>query len=46
MNNRTAWVGRDFRTGWVMNLALVITLALFAWVGGRELVEGVGALAQ
>jgi Mn2+/Fe2+ NRAMP family transporter len=46
MNNRTAWVGRDFRTGWGMNLALVITLALFAWVGGRELGEAVGALVQ
>jgi Mn2+/Fe2+ NRAMP family transporter len=44
MNNRTAWVGRDFRTGWVMNVALAVTLVLFAWVGGRELVGAVSAL--
>jgi len=44
MNNRTAWVGRDYRTGWVMNVALVVTLVLFAWVGGRELVGALGAL--
>jgi Mn2+/Fe2+ NRAMP family transporter len=44
MNNRTAWVGREFRTGWVMNLALGITLAFFAWVGGRELIAAARSL--
>jgi len=44
MNNRTAWVGRDFRTGWVMNLALGTTLALFAWIGGRELLAALRGL--
>jgi len=40
MNNRGRWVGERFRNGWLVNLALSITLAFFAWVGGRE------ALAQ
>jgi Mn2+/Fe2+ NRAMP family transporter len=30
MNNRTAWVGRAFRTGWVTNVVLVLPLGLFA----------------
>ena len=44
MNNRTAWVGYQFRSGWVTNLALAATLALFAWVGGRELVTALRGL--
>jgi Mn2+/Fe2+ NRAMP family transporter len=44
MNNRAAWVGKDFRSGWVTNLALGATLALFAWVGGRELMAAVRGL--
>lgn len=44
MNNRTAWVGREFRTGWVTNLALGLTLALFAWIGGGELLAALRAL--
>jgi len=44
MNNRAAWVGRDFRTGWVMNLALLATLGFFAWVGGGELVTALRPL--
>jgi Mn2+/Fe2+ NRAMP family transporter len=46
MNNRTAWVGREFRTGWVTNAALVVTLALFAWIGGGELVAAVRQLLR
>jgi Mn2+/Fe2+ NRAMP family transporter len=46
MNNRTAWVGREFRTGWVMNLTLGVTLLLFAWVGGGEVLAAVGALLE
>jgi Mn2+/Fe2+ NRAMP family transporter len=44
VNNRSAWVGREFRSGWVTNLALGATLAFFAWVGGRELVSAVHGL--
>jgi len=44
MNNRTAWIGREFRTGWMTNAALTVTLALFAWIGGGELVAAVRAL--
>ena len=44
MNNRPAWVGREFRSGWVVNLALVATLAFFGWVGWGELVDAVRRL--
>lgn len=33
MNNRTAWVGKGFRNGWVVNALLAATLALFAALG-------------
>ncbi|MGH7568417.1 MAG: Nramp family divalent metal transporter [Gemmatimonadales bacterium] len=36
MNTRTAWVGRDFRNGWVTNLVLLTTLAVFAYLGWGE----------
>jgi Mn2+/Fe2+ NRAMP family transporter len=44
MNTRTAWVGREFRNGWLTNIVLVATFLLFAWIGGREIVSRVGAL--
>ncbi len=34
MNNRTAWVGREFRNGWLTNLVLVATLVFFAYIAG------------
>jgi Mn2+/Fe2+ NRAMP family transporter len=46
MNNRSDWVGREFRTGWVTNAALMVTLAVFAWIGGGELVAAVRGLAR
>lgn len=46
MNNRTAWVAREFRTGWVTNTALVVTLGIFAWIGGGELVAAVRGLVR
>jgi hypothetical protein len=46
MNNRTGWVGREFRTGWMTNLALGVTLALFAWIGGGELAAAVRDLVR
>jgi Mn2+/Fe2+ NRAMP family transporter len=46
MNNRASWVGQDFRTGWVTNVALAVTLALFAWVGGGELMVAVHGLLR
>jgi len=39
MNNRTDWIGRDFKNGWLVNLLLALTLVFFAYVGGLELVE-------
>jgi Mn2+/Fe2+ NRAMP family transporter len=44
MNNRARWVGREYRSGWVINLALVATLAFFAWVGWGELAAAVRRL--
>ncbi len=44
MNTRTAWVGRDFRNGWVTNLALLATLAVFAYVGWGEAVASLQGL--
>ena len=46
MNARTTWVGRDLRNGWVTNLALVATLAVFAWIGWGEIVASLAALAR
>jgi Mn2+/Fe2+ NRAMP family transporter len=37
MNNRRAWVTAEFRNGWVANLLLGFILALFAWIGMREI---------
>lgn len=39
MNNRTAWVGRDFKSGWLINGLLIATLAFFAYVGALKLVD-------
>jgi hypothetical protein len=36
MNNRTQWVGKEFRTGWLMNAVLAGALLLFAYAGVRE----------
>jgi Mn2+/Fe2+ NRAMP family transporter len=33
MNNRTRWIGRRFRNGVAANAVLLVTLALFAWIG-------------
>lgn len=38
MNNRRDWVG-DLRSGWVTNLALILALALFAYLGLVEIAE-------
>jgi hypothetical protein len=39
MNNREAWVGREFRPGLVLNIVLASALAFFAAVGGREILQ-------
>jgi Mn2+/Fe2+ NRAMP family transporter len=33
MNNREEWVGKPFRSGWPVNLLLVVTLLFFVWTG-------------
>ncbi len=43
MNNRTAWVGARFRSGWLINAVLVITLAYFTFEGGRKIYQEIGA---
>lgn len=42
MNNRTSWVGREFRSGWLSNAVLALTLLLFGYVGAMQIVEAVG----
>lgn len=39
MNNRRSWVGDRFRSGWLVNLLLAITLIFFLAVGGQSLYE-------
>ena len=39
MNNREAWVGKEFRTGLALNLILAAALAFFAVVGIREIIR-------
>ncbi len=46
MNTNAAWVGRELRSGWVTNLALLVTLALFAYVGGGEALEAIRRLLR
>jgi Mn2+/Fe2+ NRAMP family transporter len=44
MNNRTSWVGKAFRNGWVTNMALGVTLLFFAAVAIRTVAESVGRI--
>jgi len=37
MNNRTRWVGEDFRSGVVINAVLAVALVFFVYVGAREI---------
>ncbi|MCB9850877.1 MAG: Nramp family divalent metal transporter [Phycisphaerales bacterium] len=39
LNNRTDWVGKRFRSGYLVNILLVATLAFFAWVFVRQVKE-------
>ena len=39
MNNRDRWVGADFRTPQAINAVLAAALALFAYLGGNELLQ-------
>lgn len=41
MNTRRAWVG-DLRSGWIINLLLVLALLVFYYLGRSGVVEGVG----
>jgi Mn2+/Fe2+ NRAMP family transporter len=38
LNTRRAWVG-EFRNRWPVNAALALTLALFVYLGFKEIVE-------
>jgi Mn2+/Fe2+ NRAMP family transporter len=37
MNDRTAWVGKDLRNGWVARIALLLVLVFFVYLGLRKL---------
>jgi Mn2+/Fe2+ NRAMP family transporter len=39
MNNRVEWVGREFRSGPVLNAVLISALLFFTFAGGREIVN-------
>jgi hypothetical protein len=39
MNNRTEWVGTTFRNRRLTNAVLLLTLALFAAIGAREIIK-------
>jgi Mn2+/Fe2+ NRAMP family transporter len=39
MNNRVEWVGREFRTGPVLNAVLASALLFFTFVGAREIIQ-------
>ncbi|MCP4250208.1 MAG: divalent metal cation transporter, partial [bacterium] len=41
MNNQRRWVGDRFRSGWITNAVLVITLLFFAYVGADQAVRSV-----
>ncbi len=41
MNNRRRWVGDRFRSGWITNAVLVITLLFFAYVGAERALRSV-----
>jgi hypothetical protein len=42
MNNRRAWVGDKFRSGWGVNAVLAVALALFGYLGIREVAAQLG----
>ena len=45
MNNRSDWVGGSFRSGWIINTVLVITLIFFAYTGGQKILTTLQSLA-
>ncbi|MHC4444964.1 MAG: Nramp family divalent metal transporter [Planctomycetota bacterium] len=44
MNNRSDWVGKEFRSGWITNVVLAITLLFFICVGIGKIVAIIGEL--
>jgi len=42
MNNRGEWVGKEYRSGLVINAVLGVALAFFLYVGAREVVQILG----
>lgn len=44
MNARADWVGREMRSGPLTQLLLLLCLALFAYLGARELLEALGMI--
>ncbi len=43
MNNRKDWVGKRFRSGWLINLMLAITLLFFAYQGATKIHDKLSA---
>ena len=42
LNNRSDWVGKQFRSGWLTNIVLAITLLFFFSVGVHKIIKSVG----
>jgi Mn2+/Fe2+ NRAMP family transporter len=45
LNNRTDWVGAQFRSGWLINAVLVTALLFFGYLGAGEIWDTVAGLA-
>jgi Mn2+/Fe2+ NRAMP family transporter len=39
LNNRIKLVGREYKSGWIVNFLLAVTLAFFSYVGIREVIS-------
>ncbi|MDA0747139.1 MAG: Nramp family divalent metal transporter [bacterium] len=39
LNNRVAWVGKEFRNTWWVNLILILTLLFFGYTGGEQILS-------
>ena len=44
LNNRSDWVGSQFKNGWLTNIVLAITLLFFFGVGIHKIVTTIGEL--
>lgn len=41
MNNKTRWVGKQLKNGWLINTILIATLIFFSFVGVRQIIQNI-----